>query len=75
MKECNSIGYTTRAWGTPCWPAGIDAQTYDFGTLWNNDPEDLANSRYILLWGLTPPGLRYIPSAFCIKPERGAPKS
>jgi anaerobic selenocysteine-containing dehydrogenase len=50
----SSIGYTTRALGTPCWPAGIDAQTYDFGTLWNNDPEDLVNSRYIILWGVNP---------------------
>lgn len=47
----SSIGYTTRAIGTPCWPAGIDSQTYDFGTIVNNDPEDMANSKYIILWG------------------------
>ncbi|KLU59299.1 dimethyl sulfoxide reductase DmsA precursor [Peptococcaceae bacterium CEB3] len=47
----SSIGYTTRALGTPCWPAGIDAQTYDFGTLYSNDPEDMGNANYIILWG------------------------
>ena len=47
----SSIGYTTRAVGTPCWPAGIDAQTYDFGTLYSNDPEDFVNSKYIIIWG------------------------
>ncbi|NMA67872.1 MAG: molybdopterin-dependent oxidoreductase, partial [Desulfitobacterium sp.] len=47
----SSIGYTTRAIGTPCWPAGIDSQTYDFGTIINNDPEDMANANYIILWG------------------------
>lgn len=47
----SSIGYTTRAVGTPCWPAGIDAQTFDFGTIYNNDPEDIVNSKYIIVWG------------------------
>ncbi|AFQ46230.1 molybdopterin-dependent oxidoreductase [Desulfosporosinus meridiei] len=47
----SSIGYTTRALGTPCWPAGIDAQTYDFGTLYSNDPEDMVNTKYLILWG------------------------
>lgn len=50
----SSIGYTTRATGTPCWPAGIDAQTFDFGTIYNNDPEDLVNSKYLILWGVNP---------------------
>ncbi|OEF95832.1 DMSO reductase [Desulfuribacillus alkaliarsenatis] len=49
-----SIGYTTRAIGTPCWPAGIDAQTFDFGTIYNNDPEDILNSKYLILWGVNP---------------------
>lgn len=49
-----SIGYTTSALGTPCWPAGIDAQTFDFGTLLNNDPESFVNSKYIILWGGNP---------------------
>lgn len=50
----SSIGHTTRAQGTPCWPAGIDAQTFDFGTIYNNDPEDLPNSKYLIIWGANP---------------------
>ena len=50
----SSLGYTTRFVGTPCWPAGIDAQNYDMGDMWCNDPEDLVKSRYIILWGANP---------------------
>lgn len=50
----SSLGYTTRTVGTPCWPAGIDAQTYDMGDMWCNDPEDFVHSRYIILWGVNP---------------------
>lgn len=50
----SSLGYTSRFIGTPCWPAGIDAQTYDFGAMWANDPEDMEKSRYIILWGANP---------------------
>jgi len=50
----SSIGDTTRATGTPCWPAGIDAQTFDFGTIYNNDPEDIVNSKYLIIWGANP---------------------
>ncbi|MBZ4687043.1 MAG: Trimethylamine-N-oxide reductase (cytochrome c) [Clostridiales bacterium] len=50
----SSIGYTSRATGTPCWPAGIDAQTFDMGTIICNDPEDMVNSKYIILWGVNP---------------------
>lgn len=50
----SSIGHTTRCTGTPCWPAGIDAQTFDFGTIWNNDPEDMVNSKYMIIWGANP---------------------
>lgn len=49
-----SLGYTTRFMGTPCWPAGIDAQNYDMGNMWCNDPEDMVDSRYIILWGGNP---------------------
>lgn len=49
-----SLGYTTRLVGTPCWPAGIDAQAYDLGDMWCNDPEDMVNARYIILWGANP---------------------
>lgn len=50
----SSLGYTTRLVGTPCWPAGIDAQSFDMGAMWCNDPEDMAQSRYIILWGANP---------------------
>lgn len=50
----SSLGYTTRMVGTPCWPAGIDAQNYDMGNMWCNDPEDMAQSRYIVIWGANP---------------------
>jgi anaerobic selenocysteine-containing dehydrogenase len=49
-----SLGYTTRLTGTPCWPAGIDAQNFDMGDMWCNDPEDMVHSRYIILWGANP---------------------
>ena len=50
----NSIGYTTRFAGTPCWPAGIDAQNLDMGAMWTNDPEEMKDSKYIILWGSNP---------------------
>lgn len=50
----SSLGYTTRFVGTPCWPAGIDAQNYDMGSMWCNDPEDMVNSKYIIIWGANP---------------------
>ncbi|NNF99011.1 MAG: molybdopterin-dependent oxidoreductase [Desulfobacteraceae bacterium] len=50
----SALGYTTRTVGTPCWPAGIDAQAFDMGAMWCNDPEDMINSRYIILWGVNP---------------------
>ncbi|MCG6881932.1 MAG: molybdopterin-dependent oxidoreductase [Deltaproteobacteria bacterium] len=50
----SSLGYTTRLVGTPCWPAGIDAQNFDMGDMWCNDPEDIVHSRYIILWGVNP---------------------
>ncbi|MFV0423619.1 molybdopterin-dependent oxidoreductase [Oleidesulfovibrio sp.] len=50
----SSLGYTTRFVGTPCWPAGIDAQNYDMGNMWCNDPEDMVHAQYIILWGANP---------------------
>jgi anaerobic selenocysteine-containing dehydrogenase len=50
----SSLGYTTRFVGTPCWPAGIDAQNFDMGSMWCNDPEDMVKSRYIIVWGANP---------------------
>jgi len=50
----SSLGYTTRFVGTPCWPAGIDAQNYDLGNMWCNDPEDMVKARYVIIWGANP---------------------
>ena len=50
----SSLGYTTRFVGTPCWPAGIDAQNFDMGDMWCNDPEDMVHSKYIIVWGANP---------------------
>lgn len=49
-----SIGYTTRALGSPCWPAGIDATFYDFGAFVMDDPETMAQSKYVIIWGGNP---------------------
>ncbi len=49
-----SIGHTTRCQGTPCWPAGIDSQTFDMGTLLCSDPESMKQSKLIICWGANP---------------------
>ncbi|HYF92439.1 MAG TPA: molybdopterin-dependent oxidoreductase [Symbiobacteriaceae bacterium] len=46
-----SMGYYTYALGTPCWPAGIDATNYDFGVFQCDDPESIAQTKYLILWG------------------------
>lgn len=48
------LGATTRAVGSPCWSAGVDAQTLDFGTFFCSDPQDMAKSNLIWLWGVNP---------------------
>lgn len=50
----SSIGYTTRAQGTPCDPAGSDAQAFDMGVAYNSDPEHFLDADYIILWGANP---------------------
>ncbi|MEG2171759.1 MAG: molybdopterin-dependent oxidoreductase [Desulfovibrionaceae bacterium] len=50
----SSLGYTTRFTGNPCWSAGLDAQCYDMGKMWCNDPEDLPKARCIIVWGANP---------------------
>ncbi len=50
----SSFGHATYAQGTPCWPAGIDSQTFDMGTLINADPENFDKSNLIILWGVNP---------------------
>lgn len=34
--------------------AGIDAQNYDMGDMWCNDPEDFVKAKYIIIWGANP---------------------
>ncbi|AFQ46227.1 molybdopterin-dependent oxidoreductase [Desulfosporosinus meridiei] len=50
----SGLGSTTRAIGSPCWSAGVDAQTYDFGTFFCSDPGDMEKSQLIWLWGVNP---------------------
>lgn len=50
----NSLGQTTRAVGSPCWSAGLDASVYDFGNYKNSDPEQLSYADVIILWGSNP---------------------
>lgn len=48
------IGPTTRAVGSPCWSAGIDAQTFDFGRFVCSDPQAMVKAKLIWLWGVNP---------------------
>lgn len=50
----SGIGPTTRAIGSPCWSAGVDAQTIDFGRFRCSSPLDMANAKLIWLWGVNP---------------------
>ncbi len=50
----SSWGYTTRAHGTPCWPAGIYSQSSDFVTIVNSDPEMMVKSKSLIIWGAPP---------------------
>lgn len=47
----NCYGGVTELVGSLCWGAGIEAQTVDFGTAYSHDPEDLAHSKTIVIWG------------------------
>lgn len=48
------LGPTTRAVGSPCWSAGVEAQTFDFGTFFCSDPLDMEKSKLIWVWGANP---------------------
>ncbi|AET68110.1 anaerobic dehydrogenase, typically selenocysteine-containing [Desulfosporosinus orientis DSM 765] len=50
----SGIGPTTRAVGSPCWSAGIDAQTFDFGRFVCSDPQSMGKAKLIWLWGVNP---------------------
>lgn len=48
------LGPTTRAIGSPCWSAGMDAQAFDFGVFLCSDPLDMEEAKLIWLWGVNP---------------------
>ena len=50
----DALGETTRATGSLCWSAGLDAQYYDFGNAETSEPSDMQNSKLIILWGVNP---------------------
>lgn len=46
-------GYTT-TYGSLCWAAGLEGTRLVYGTNHHSDPEDLLNSRLIVIWGKNP---------------------
>jgi anaerobic selenocysteine-containing dehydrogenase len=48
------LGPVTEPKGSLCWAAGIRAQQFDFGTNLAHAPEDILNSRLIIIWGRNP---------------------
>lgn len=47
----NLLGGVTELTGSICWGAGIEAQNWDFGDAYSHAPEDLQNSRHVVIWG------------------------
>jgi anaerobic selenocysteine-containing dehydrogenase len=47
----NCYGGVTELVGSICWGAGIEAQSQDFGDAYSHGPEDILNSRHIVVWG------------------------
>lgn len=50
----NLYGGVSECAGSLCWGAGNKAQTLDFGIPLSHRPEDMMNSKLILLWGRNP---------------------
>jgi len=50
----NSFGSHTKLKGNPCLAAGMDAITYSSGEGKSPDPEAMANSKLIVIWGANP---------------------
>ena len=50
----NCFGGDTRFEGSLCWGAGIAAQKYDFGAPMGHLPQDVLNSKFVILWGRNP---------------------
>lgn len=47
----NGYGGVTEIYGSLCWGAGIEAQKWDFGDAYGHEPEDVLNSKNIIIWG------------------------
>lgn len=47
----NLYGGVTELTGSICWGAGIEAQNWDFGDAYSHAPEDLKNSKNVVIWG------------------------
>ncbi|MFB3169745.1 molybdopterin-dependent oxidoreductase [Neobacillus sp. 179-C4.2 HS] len=47
----NAYGGVTQLYGSLCWGAGIEAQKWDFGDAYAHEPEDVLNSKNIVIWG------------------------
>ncbi|MFZ7942363.1 molybdopterin-dependent oxidoreductase [Neobacillus sp. 19] len=47
----NCYGGVTELYGSLCWGAGIEAQKWDFGNAWSHEPNDIFNSKNIIIWG------------------------
>lgn len=50
----DGLGSVTVTEGSSCWSAGLDAYLYCLGAVKKSDPEDMVNSKVILLWGVNP---------------------
>ncbi|MFL6557104.1 MAG: molybdopterin-dependent oxidoreductase, partial [Bacillus sp. (in: firmicutes)] len=47
----NCYGGVTELYGSLCWGAGIEAQRWDFGDAYSHAPNDIYNSKNIIVWG------------------------
>jgi anaerobic selenocysteine-containing dehydrogenase len=47
----NCYGGVTELVGSICWGSGIEAQKWDFGDVYSHHPDDLFNSKHIVIWG------------------------
>lgn len=47
----NLYGGVTELTGSLCWGSGIESQKWDFGNAWSHAPEDIFNSKNIIIWG------------------------
>lgn len=47
----NCYGGVTEVYGSLCWGAGIEAQKWDFGNAYSHKPDDVYNSKNIIIWG------------------------